>query len=215
MIARSDLKLVFTGLITQYPGAGRVFDPYWKEIVDAYQEEKRCYHNLDHLNYIYRKLEECTQKAENREAVLFALFYHDLIYDIPNNNNEARSAETGAMRMTGLGLGRSTIDLCVKHILATRDHRKSDNPDTDLFCDADIAILGESGPVYDDYCRKVRREYFEFSEEEFARGRSAEIQKLLEMEQIFKTQHFHDRYEKAARRNLATEIEKLSRLSAR
>lgn len=209
MIARSELKLVFTGLLTQYAGAGRVFDSYWKEIVEAYEASERRYHNLHHLLYIYRKLEECPQKPDNRESVLFALFYHDLVYEIPNVDNEKKSAAVAEQRMRGLGVEKHTIDLAKKHILATKEHLESGDADTNLFCDADMAILGDTAGAYDEYCGKVRIEYSVVSDEDFARGRARELNKLLEMPRLFKTEYFFARYEARARLNMNAEKERL------
>lgn len=211
MDQRSELKLIFTGLITQYSDSGKVFDSYWKEIVEAYSAPTRQYHTFEHLTYVYRQLEQCPQKAANREAIQFALFYHDLVYEIPNTENEERSAEIAAQRMKGLGIAQESIDLCVSHILATKTHKKSGNPDTDLFCDADIAVLGEPPEIYTAYCKKVHAEFKDTPPADFARGRIRELEKLLDMEPMYKTLHFRQKYEVSARRNLMEEIGDLLR----
>ena len=210
MDSRSALKLVFTGLLTQYAGAGRVFDSYWKEIVDAYSAPGRHYHNLDHLHYICKTLKGSPGRASNEEAVHFALFYHDLVYEIPNVSNEEQSAEIAARRMKGLGVDQASSDLCIKHILATKDHKNSDNADTNLFCDADMAVLGDSPEVYKAYCKKLRAEFSSVSPEEYARGRISELEKMLDMEPLFKTLYFRQKFEVDARRNMLHEVGELS-----
>ncbi len=212
MQVKSELKLIFTGLLTQYPGVGKVFDSLWKEIVDSYTEARRHYHTLHHLRYIYNRLEECPQKAQDREALLFSLFYHDLVYEIPANDNEEKSAAIAADRMQALGITQATIDLCVKHILATKNHLPSPNADTNLFCDADMAILGETPDKYKEYTMRIRAEYEIISDTEFMKKRAEALSKLLGMERLFKTDHFFRLYEKPARNNMEDEIKRLSQI---
>ena len=210
MQVRSELKLLFTGLVTQYPGAGRLFDSMWKEIDEAYNAPHRYYHNMDHLHYINTRLDECPQKPSDAEALRFCLLYHDIVYEIPNRENEKKSSDIAARRMKGLGVPPPVIDLCVKHILATKEHEPSDNEDTNLFCDADIAILGDTPRRYSEYTMKVREEYKEVTDADFTRGRKRELEKLLAMPRLFKTPFFYEKYESQARINIGEEIKRLS-----
>lgn len=209
MKVKSDLKLVFTGLVTQYADIGKLFDSYWKEIVEAYSSEQRHYHNLHHLHYVYSRLEECPQKPVDREALLFCLFYHDIVYNIRATDNEERSANIAVLRMEGVGAKKQSIELCKQHILATRTHEATGSPDSDLFCDADIAILGEVPERFAEYCRRVRLEYLGVADEEYNGGRARELESLNNRKELFHTEYFRNRYEDTARKNLEKEILRL------
>jgi len=76
-----------------------------------------------------------------------------------------------------------------------------------LFTDADLSILGQSWEVYFTYSKHVRKEYGQYPLFLYKKGRKKVLKHFLDMERIFKTDHFFELYEKHARVNLQRELE--------
>jgi predicted metal-dependent HD superfamily phosphohydrolase len=181
----------------------------WQDLHSAYTDSSRHYHNLTHLENLYTQLLPVKNDIRNWEAVLFALFYHDVVYNTLKHNNEEKSAELAREHMQLIGVPATTRDECIAHILATKAHVVSENNDTNLFTDADLSILGAPSDVYIQYTEQIRKEYRFYPDLMYKPGRRKVLQHFLEMERIFKTEYFFARYEEQARRNIAAELQRL------
>ena len=93
------------------------------------------------------------------------------------------------------------VRLTETHLPGPRD------PEGELLCDADLAILASNPADYEDYRAAVRAEYARLPEEEFLAGRLAVLSELADRE-IFRTAKGRQLSE-AARANLTTEINML------
>ena len=111
----------------------------WGEIELHYNESDRYYHNLSHINHIWSLLGSHTE-VEDPETVLFSTIYHDIIYEVSQNDNEEKSAKFAANRLNLITWPSEKIEKCRQQILATKNHSLSTNNDTNLFIDADLAI---------------------------------------------------------------------------
>jgi predicted metal-dependent HD superfamily phosphohydrolase len=178
----------------------------WQEITDYYQQPGRHYHNLDHIAKLIAELESCRHLQEDHNSLLYAAFYHDIIYDVSRNDNEEQSALLAEVRMHELNAGEERTQRCRQHILATRAHRQHETGDTNLFTDADLAILGKAPEQYRAYCQAIRAEYSIYPDERYLPGRAKVLQHFLDMPYIYKTGHFQDLYEKQARINISEEL---------
>jgi predicted metal-dependent HD superfamily phosphohydrolase len=89
--------------------------------------------------------------------------------------------------------------------MATKRHEPSDD-EIDLFTDADLSILGSSPDVYQLYSQQVRQEYSIYPDLLYKAGRKKMLLHFLEMEHIYKTSFFRNKYETTARRNLENEL---------
>ncbi len=202
------LKDTFTALIQPYSN-GAVVELYWLEIEKAYSGKKRHYHNLMHLEQLWQQLFPLKSVITDWDTLLFSLFYHDMVYNVRRQDNEEKSAELAKQRLQALPFPPAGIDKCIAQILATKSHTLSPDLDTNLFTDADLAILGQDWPTYHRYTQQVRREYSIYPDLLYKPGRKKVLQHFLNMERIFKTAHFFDLYEKVARANLSREIGEL------
>ncbi|MGB1315039.1 MAG: hypothetical protein ACPG4Y_03410, partial [Chitinophagales bacterium] len=133
-------------------------------------------------------------------------FYHDIIYNALKANNELKSAELAKKRLIQLSVNNSTITHCFNHILATKNHTKSINDDTNYFLDADLSILGKPWDTYSLYIKNIRKEYAIYPDLIYNSGRKKVIQHFLNMENIFKSNFFIDKYELKAKQNLKKEL---------
>lgn len=201
------LEKTFNSLLSNYTSDNQKIDQFWNEIELRYSEEHRYYHTMTHLEDLLTELEEVKSDFDNYEAVLFALFYHDIVYDATNSNNEEDSAKIASERMSQLEIDAETKQLCYDIILATKSHEKLTNRNINLFTDADLSILGKEAHRYENYFSNVRKEYSVYSKFMYKRGRVKVLKSFLGQEQIFKTDYFRHKYESTAKTNILREIE--------
>ncbi len=121
----------------------------WNEVEKNYSKSDRHYHNITHLNSMLTELKIYKDKFDNWDTIIFAIAYHDLIYNSLKGNNEERSAEMAIKRLTNISFPEKLITSCEKLILATKKHEPSDS-ETNLFTDADLSILGFDSETYKD-----------------------------------------------------------------
>jgi predicted metal-dependent HD superfamily phosphohydrolase len=181
----------------------------WAEVEQSYSSKKRHYHTLTHLENLLDRLHEVRDQIQDWDVIVFAIVYHDIIYSATKKDNEEKSKDVAANRLRSLGVPSQQISRCVAHILASKSHTTSLDPDTNLFTDADLSILGSSWDEYFQYSKQVRSEYSIYPDFLYNPGRKKVLQHFLSMEKIFKTEHFYSRYEEQARTNLTAELEKL------
>jgi predicted metal-dependent HD superfamily phosphohydrolase len=201
------LKDIFTELVSRHSKQPEIAENLWADIEKQYAGSKRYYHNLDHLQNMYRQLETCREQVEDWDTVLFSLFYHDIIYKVTAKDNEEKSALAAIKALTAINYPKEKIKRCAEQILATKSHEISADSDTNLFTDADMAIVGVPESDYTIYSKLVRREYAIFPDFMYNPGRKKVLQHFLAMEQIFKTPHFKEKFEVQARENLQAELD--------
>jgi len=202
----SMIKDLFYASAMKYGATPKTVDFYWGEVVRDYSANGRYHHTLDHLEYMAVLLDEFRSNVRRWDVLLMAVVYHDLVYDPAASDNEEQSAMMADLHLTGLDYSPAEMKLCRKHILATKMHLEADYSDTNLLLDADMAILGSEWKRYQQYSQSVRREYFIYSDEDYARGRKAVLQLFLMQPRIFHTEPFFNRFEEQARLNLGREL---------
>lgn len=204
-----DLRSIWNELALGYTDNEELIDVLWTEIAGNYTAKKRHYHNLSHVSYMIGKAMEYRDRLKDYDTLLFSTFWHDIIYNTTRQDNEQKSADFAADRLTKLSLPAEKIAQCRKQIIATKDHQDHSDSDTGYFLDFDLAILGESPEVYKDYSRKITEEYSVYPDFLYKTGRKKVIQHFLAMDRIFRTKEFQDAYGQQAVENLRTELEEL------
>lgn len=202
------LQQTFMALVAHHTSDVRLAETFWQEIEAHYSHKKRHYHNLLHLEKLLEQLAVHTG-IEDWDTLLFALYYHDVVYKVTRKDNEEKSAELARVRLTEIGYPTEKINRCVAHILATKSHTVSTDGDTDLFTDADLSILGTDAATYQKYTQQIRAEYAIYPDFMYMPGRKKVLQHFLQMEHIYKTDYFRNALEEQARRNLKEELENL------
>jgi predicted metal-dependent HD superfamily phosphohydrolase len=203
------LKELFTDLAGQYTRNSELTGSLWNEIEQAYTGRSRAYHTMEHLAHLYRELSAVTGLMDDPHAVWFAVCYHDIVYDASAPDNEEQSAAVAAERLRQLSLPEERSSRCIRHILATKGHSAQQDPDTRLFTDADLSILGQPPVQYRLYAENIRQEYAIYPDEQYKPGRKKVLKHFLYMDKIFSTGHFRSRYETQARQNLQDELRTL------
>lgn len=194
--------MALVGRHTDNPGPA---ERGWDEIAACYTDKKRHYHTLQHLSNLLVSLESVRKNITDWDTVLFALFYHDIVYKATRKDNEEKSAELARLRLEAIGYPADRTARCVAHILATKSHAPGADGDTDLFTDADLGILGADEATYREYARQVRAEYAVYPDFMYYPGRRKVLAHFLEMPYIFKTPEFRHLFEEQARTNLKNE----------
>ncbi|MBC5992021.1 HD domain-containing protein [Pontibacter cellulosilyticus] len=203
------LKKEWEQLCGKYTSDTALIDTLWEELEQAYTSEGRHYHNLAHIAYMLELAEKYKQEHLKYDPLLFAIFYHDIIYSPTRSDNEERSAELARERLNRIGLPSADITFIKEMILATKSHRPQHNETTNFLLDLDLAILGTGWQKYNVYREAVRKEYSVYPDAVYKSGRKSVLQRFLAQPQIFKTELFRDRLELRARENLRMELDLL------
>ena len=204
-----DLRQIFIQLVNTYTSDESIPISMWNELEKKYSSRKRYYHTLSHLEVLLDQLGGCKQFIAEWDALLFSVFYHDIVYNVLKSNNEERSADLAVKRLSATEFPADRINTCKEQILATKSHLFSKNEDTNFFTDADLSVLGQSPGVYEQYCGQIRKEYSIFPDLVYKPGRKKVLIHFLNMEKIFKTSFFYGKYELRARENLESELTSL------
>jgi predicted metal-dependent HD superfamily phosphohydrolase len=183
--------------------------PVYDRLVEAYSDSTRHYHNLEHLSEMFRVASRLQDTATDGPAIQLAIWFHDAVYDPRAKDNEARSAAWARETLIGFGLPDETIRRVEAMILATAKHLPSEDADTRVLLDADLAILGAEPKRYDRYAVDIRREYAWVEDEAYRAGRSTVLQAFLSREAIYQTTRMREMGEVPARENLRRELASL------
>lgn len=181
----------------------------YNQIVTAYSEPHRYYHNLGHIDAMLMDLREVLffgQPQEEFNSIRLAIWYHDVVYEPHSSENESRSAEVAARSLESLGVDNLLIRRVCELILMTKDHLELGQMlDTLLFLDLDLSILGSEPSRYQTYADAIRKEYAWVDDRAYCAGRRIVLQRFLERPFIFRSEWF-EHLEPAAHRNINNEI---------
>jgi len=145
------------------------------------------------------------------DSVLLAIIFHDLILKVTKGDNELRSAERmKQLLLIEANFPKTMISRAYAHIVASKKHELSTDPDTNYFIDADLSILGSGRAQYARYAAQVRKEYRRFPDLLYKPGRRKVLNHFLSLPTIYKTEWFKERYERSAKENLKWEISTLT-----
>ncbi len=205
------LKEVFISLVSKYSEDNEYVTSLWNEIAKNHSKKSRYYHNLSHLENLYHNLLFIKEEISDWDITLFALFYHDIIYNVLKQDNEDQSAKKAIEVLQTLSIASERIELCENMILATQGHQVSENTDINYFTDADLSILGSKWEEYEVYFKNVRKEYKYYPNFMYNKGRIKVLKHFIDMPRIFKTEHFYNTLENKAKNNLQQEINLLSK----
>jgi predicted metal-dependent HD superfamily phosphohydrolase len=204
------LRRQWDGLTGCLAAGGEEKGRLYAVVLSHYSAEGRFYHNLHHVAELLRLLTGFEHRFDDCDAVRFAAWFHDAVYDTKRDDNEERSAELAGRALHELSAPAVTAGRVLEMILATKGHSAEGLPwDAQLFLDADLSILGAAPEVYGQYSEAIREEYARVPEPMFRRGRRDVLEGFLRRERIYHTDEMFARFEERARANLRREIERL------
>lgn len=179
------------------------------ELTMAYTAPGRFFHNLDHIQACLAELEDALQNGasvEDPDAVRFAIWFHDVVYDGTRNDNEERSADAAREAALRLGHPVDFADRVHRLVLVTKhsDAYPTLAPDEELLCDIDLTSL--AAPDFAANTEKIRQEYAHVPPDLFYPARRRILSQFLTRNRIYRTRFFSEKYEAKARVNLLREI---------
>lgn len=202
-------RKIFADTISSITGDLNLADTLWQDIASHYSSADRYYHNLSHLDHIANELLPVRDKIVDWVVVVFAVAYHDIIYNILKKDNEEKSAAFAGKALKDL-LDPESLEKSKQMILATKNHTQSADPDINHFTDADLSIPGAGEKKYDLYTKQIRKEYGYYPDVIYQAGRRSVLRRFLDMDRIYKSAWFYDKFENQARKNLSKEYDKLT-----
>ena len=184
----------------------------WHDVANHYSEPIRAYHNLNHLRQLFGQFEHVKSRLQQPSIIALALFYHDIIYDPTQQNNELKSAEYAVAQLQEyLNVEQcqriyALIMMTATHQLDYKDGNTLDS-DAAYLLDMDLSILGADWVDYQRYAQAVRQEYEHVANDDYRKGRIAVLEGLLAHDRLYLTENYYERLEHVARENIRREIE--------
>jgi predicted metal-dependent HD superfamily phosphohydrolase len=176
----------------------------YEKLIEAYREPQRHYHSLQHLTECMAHFDQARHHAHHPGEVALALWFHDAVYEVKGTSNEQRSAQWAVSVLRAAGAAPATQERVFQLIMATKHDAVVTEPDQQLLVDIDLAILGASPERFAEYDRQVRAEYSWVPGLLYRVKRKAVLRAFLARDPLYNTDHFRQRCEAAARRNLAS-----------
>jgi predicted metal-dependent HD superfamily phosphohydrolase len=171
-----------------------------------YAEPHRHYHDRRHLLQMLRMVDQLAAD-EDLFLVRLGAWFHDAVYDLPEREltNEEASARLSVRELGRAGFEQEDLTQVARLVRLTATHLPGTrDPEGELLCDADLAILAAPPELYDAYVEAVRAEYAAVPEEDFLVGRLAVLEPIAESE-IFRSGKAQS-LKAAARANLGREL---------
>ena len=183
------------------------------DLKTRHAEPQRHYHDWTHITALLTHLEGLRESLNDDAAVLYAVLFHDAVYDPRASDNEARSAELllaskPPLSPESLTRARQMIEATTRHLLPD-DMPEPDRRDCAHFLDMDLGILGATPDRFDIYEDQIRREYAHVPDDAFRTGRAAILRRFAERDRLYFSDWGFDRFEAQARANLARSLAKL------
>jgi predicted metal-dependent HD superfamily phosphohydrolase len=206
-------------------GTGHEQERVLDSIVARHREPHRRYHDLRHVCWVLRHVDELTsiEPAADVAAIVVAACFHDAVYDPRASDNEPASARLARHELGELGWPPARIDAVTGMIEATATHVSGDpgrDPhdngrgapapsDVAVLLDADLAILGAPPSAYAAYVNGVRAEYGHLDDAAWRSGRTMVVRALLDRPARYMTPTAVSRWDARARANLTAELSAL------
>ncbi|MEN6307304.1 MAG: N-methyl-D-aspartate receptor NMDAR2C subunit [Anaerohalosphaeraceae bacterium] len=195
-------------------GAKSSTDAAFELLVNTYTQPHRFYHNLDHIRACLDIFEPIRSMASNPDSVEFALWYHDVVYDVRGSQNEEQSALIAYNTCMEAGLPDAMAREIQHLILTTKHTGQPQTRDQEWIADIDLAILGSPADEFNRYEANIRKEYAHVPEDQFRLGRTAILKAFLDKPAIYFTDYFIQKYQQPAAVNLQRSIARLRQISS-
>lgn len=204
---QAELYLNWVQLMGEMGVAEATAVPVWRQLAAGYAEDGRFYHNLVHLRQTLRVAHDIREEAAHFTAVQLALWFHDIVYDPTQQDNEEKSAMTAAQALFELDLAEVLIGEVVRLILLTKTHVVMEQDSNGrVVIDADLCVLGASAEGYAAYSQAIRQEYAFVPDAVYRNGRIQILQHFLQRPTIYYTEPMRLMFEAQARQNISNEL---------
>ena len=179
-------------------------------LLSGYNEAGRYYHTFDHIRHCLAMFDTCRSQLEDPDAVELAVWFHDVIFEPGNPDNEAQSADLYNELSHGVH-SPATRDKVTRLIMATLHNGNAlQDQDAKFMVDIDLSSFGLPWDAFLRDSDNLRREAGDLSDAEFYRKAIGFHDYLQARERFFQTDFFAERFESQARKNIARYIEHVS-----
>lgn len=189
--------------------------PLLQDLLLRWAEPHRHYHDRSHLLAVLNAIDLLERSGESLgqfpRAVRMAAWFHDAVYranaSLLPGQEEEDSAVLAEEMLSDFGLPDLEIAETSRLIRLSAAHDPDSADEAGMvFSDADLEVLGRTGPDYQRYVAAVQQEFAHVPAAAFALGRVEVLRALLKLEPLYRTRTGRDRWEAQARRNLAAEL---------
>lgn len=175
-----------------------------------YSEAHRFYHTSHHIEHCLSQFDLAISEMLEPDAVEMALWFHDVIYDVPTSENERRSAELFRDKTHGRvdkEFGCNVFDM----ILITMHRDLPYKHDDKLIVDIDLSSFGLPWEDCERESKNVRSEFAHKTDQEFYASHVKFMQSLLARDSFYTSDFFRDHYEETARKNVQRLIDQVKK----
>ena len=149
----------------------------------------------------------CKSLAANPDALELAVWFHDVIFEPDQADNERRSADLYLQLSDGVQADEMRR-LVERLIMATlHDGNSLQDPDAVYMVDIDLSSFGLSWEEFLRDSENLRRENANLSDAEYYRRKKEFQNCLLDKERFYRSDFFAERLENQARSNLSRYFE--------
>jgi predicted metal-dependent HD superfamily phosphohydrolase len=190
--------------------------PLIEQLKSRYAEPQRHYHTWAHIDALRGHFDSVKDQFHDPTGVLWALYWHDAIYDPQAADNEQRSADL-LLEEAPPEVGESRLKFAACIIRATQKHEipsslsVQDESDLALFLDIDLSILAANELVFDQYEAQIRAEYEFVPLDLYRQARAGILKGFLNRARLYFSDHYYNLWETRARDNLQRSITRLDR----
>jgi predicted metal-dependent HD superfamily phosphohydrolase len=187
-------------------------NPQWADIIfTRYNEPQRHYHTMDHIEHMLTLAHE--QLESPPPSLLYAIVFHDIVYDPTRSDNELRSVQLWREYVQHADVAvevdkdvQCMIEATIHHTIPPQTPTEL-LPTLQLFLDLDLAILGVEWSRYERYMRQIRAEYAHFDPVAFQHGRRRVLSSFLNRDVLYHTNSpYWRQMELTAREHLHREL---------
>lgn len=201
----------FTQLLTRYSLAAKAGDTF--EIIrKRYTEPHRFYHTLEHIQHCLEQFDTVSEDLHDPDAVEMSIWFHDIVYEINDPNNENLSAELFS-DLIGQYLSDDQSKKIVEHILATIHPSEPSDHDARYVVDIDLSSIGGSWALFLKDNQSLRQENPDVPHEQYMERKIKFLKSILDRPNFFLTKFFRDRLEEQARSNIRRHIKEAEELT--
>lgn len=180
----------------------------FKDICAHYAQSHRHYHNLEHIAALLEQIQSLDLAKEERELLIQAAIFHDVIYSPGSWLNEVKSSVYANVKLNLLQWDSKSIHQVCELIEETAKH-ESDQPLSELFIDLDLMVLASRPEQYQVYRQRIRKEHQQIPNMLYKIGRKRFLKGMLTKVSIFQSPAFRRKYELQARKNMIHELKNL------
>ncbi len=177
----------------------------YAQLAQAYAESQRHYHTVQHIVECLDLFHQVKAQLSDPFAVELAIWFHDVVYDPKASDNEAQSA-IFMQQCCHDFIPTAIVEKIGAWIEATQQHRPSTDADLNFLLDIDLAILASSPSRFTAYETQIQQEYHWVEATVYKEKRAAVLRYFHEMQPLYQTAYFQEKYELRAKQNLSLSL---------